>query len=68
MRFTLAAALMLSFSNALAGGKDTDADGISDTADNCKLLYNPDQLDSDLDGTGDACELTKPAGIRNWGP
>jgi hypothetical protein len=43
MRFTLAAALMLSFSNALAGGKDTDADGISDTADNCKLLYNPDQ-------------------------
>jgi len=35
---------------------DEDSDGIPDGIDNCPDIYNPDQLDSDEDGIGDACE------------
>ncbi|GMV42537.1 MAG: hypothetical protein AMXMBFR64_42530 [Myxococcales bacterium] len=35
---------------------DTDGDGIPDHVDNCVGVPNPDQLDSDLDGFGDACD------------
>jgi hypothetical protein len=35
---------------------DTDNDGISDGTDNCRLVANADQKDSDSDGKGDACE------------
>ncbi len=36
---------------------DQDNDGISDDADNCKFVYNPDQIDADGDGVGDACDV-----------
>jgi hypothetical protein len=36
---------------------DDDSDGIIEALDNCPLLYNPDQIDSDADGAGDACDL-----------
>jgi hypothetical protein len=35
---------------------DTDGDGIPDYQDNCKLVANPTQLDSDGDGYGNACD------------
>ena len=35
---------------------DTDNDDIGDNADNCPNISNPDQIDSDGDGEGDACE------------
>jgi hypothetical protein len=35
---------------------DDDADGVPDEFDNCRLIYNPIQVDTDSDGTGDACE------------
>jgi Tol biopolymer transport system component len=35
---------------------DTDGDGVPDIRDNCPLVYNPDQKDSDHDGVGDACD------------
>ncbi len=35
---------------------DTDADGIPDIEDNCPDTANTDQADTDLDGTGNACE------------
>lgn len=38
-----------------AGVTDTDGDGISDRFDNCKNMFNPTQLDNNLDGKGDAC-------------
>jgi hypothetical protein len=37
---------------------DSDLDGIGDEGDNCPSVANPDQLDSDSNGLGDACELT----------
>src|SRR5690606_25863240 len=35
---------------------DTDADGIRDIDDNCPLIANPGQEDSDGDGKGDVCD------------
>lgn len=35
---------------------DNDNDRVSNLLDNCRNVFNPDQLDSDNDGTGDACD------------
>ena len=35
---------------------DTDADGVGDNGDNCLSDANADQLDSDANGSGDACD------------
>ena len=34
---------------------DADGDGVMDVDDNCPLIANPDQVDSDSDGIGDLC-------------
>ena len=35
---------------------DTDSDEIAEHEDNCQLVFNPNQLDSDSDGFGDLCD------------
>lgn len=35
---------------------DTDNDGIRDNVDNCPASANPDQIDTDLNGEGNACD------------
>ncbi len=42
---------------------DYDGDGILDADDNCPQTQNADQMDSDGDGTGDACEAQCAADI-----
>jgi hypothetical protein len=41
---------------------DNDNDGVPNSLDNCVDISNPDQLDSDGDGIGDACEDPEPSG------
>ncbi len=43
-------------SAAAQGCPDADNDGLRDSADNCPTTLNNDQLDTDADGQGDACD------------
>ena len=36
---------------------DYDSDGVGDNSDNCMLVVNADQIDTDGDGEGNACDL-----------
>ncbi|MFW5967593.1 MAG: S1 family peptidase [Persicimonas sp.] len=40
----------------MQGDGDSDGDGVKNSEDNCPDVENPDQEDTDGDGTGDACD------------
>lgn len=44
---------------------DRDRDGVLDVSDNCVSVANPDQLDIDSNGVGDACDDFDRDGIQN---
>jgi hypothetical protein len=53
--------------NDLAG-LDSDADGVPNACDNCRFVINPDQLDTNGDGVGDACEISTHPTPRTRAP
>lgn len=55
---TAALALLLWGMPAMAGpaGTDTDGDGVSDTLDNCSVVVNSAQDDTDADDCGNLCD------------
>jgi len=54
---TLAGSLEITSEEAVAISYDTDHDGVSDILDNCTFTRNADQLDTNGNGVGDACEV-----------
>lgn len=55
-------------STGLPPDGDADTDGVPNAFDNCPLMANPDQKDSDTDGQGDVCfcaGLTSSAGTAD---
>jgi hypothetical protein len=44
---------------ATTGGTDTDGDGVLDSVDNCRTLFNPAQRDADGDTVGDRCDAAQ---------
>ncbi|MEL7448907.1 MAG: chondroitinase-B domain-containing protein [Pseudomonadota bacterium] len=55
-RILFLALLALSFIAAPVSAVDTDADGIDDDVDNCRLDPNPMQVDADNDDIGNVCD------------
>ena len=61
-RFTLVVpGACRNFGTAALIAADTDLDGVTEPADNCAAVANPDQLDTDGDGRGDACDADDDA-------
>jgi hypothetical protein len=52
------AAPELTLEEALSLSSDNDGDGVPNLADNCPLIANPGQQDSNGDGVGDACSIS----------
>jgi hypothetical protein len=48
--------VVLNATDLTAAPTDTDGDGHDDSVDNCPAIANPDQLNSDGDSLGDACD------------
>jgi hypothetical protein len=49
---------IIAYGHASVNDVDTDGDGVGDRGDNCRTVPNPDQADSNGDGSGDACQPT----------
>jgi len=48
--------ILLAITGFVQAEPDIDNDGVPDSTDNCLNCYNPDQMDSDSNGVGEACQ------------
>ena len=53
----------VTFVNVSIAPPDGDGDGVPDESDNCPSDANPDQVDTDGDGIGDACDEAEPTEV-----
>ena len=53
---------MLTPRGLVVNNSDIDADSVVDSVDNCPLIFNPDQADSNSNGIGDACDSSDTDG------
>ena len=56
IRRALCAAMIAVFVLPAAQAADSDGDGFEDNVDNCTLIANPAQRDSNADGYGNMCD------------
>lgn len=57
LSIVLLTAIVASLVASPALAADLDGDSVRDIRDNCVAVANPDQLDSDADGLGNACDF-----------
>jgi hypothetical protein len=51
---------------ALSTAVDIDGDGVRNEVDNCREVFNPEQMDHDRDVKGDECDFTIYAADVEW--
>ncbi|MBR9692536.1 hypothetical protein GOV07_01250 [Candidatus Woesearchaeota archaeon] len=61
---TLTATVDFELDEESVANDDYDKDGVANAADNCPYKMNADQLDTDGDGTGDACDTTPNGDVK----
>jgi len=61
VHLTVLSAPEINLEQAVALSPDSDNDGLTNLLDNCPLVANPDQTDSDNDGVGDVCSVNEVA-------
>jgi hypothetical protein len=69
--WTLGSEYVMADANTLSCSGDEDMDWVINYDDNCPFTANPDQLDSDADGVGDACPVDEVLGFEDdslWAP
>jgi hypothetical protein len=63
VHLTVVSAPEITIEQALGLSPDSDGDGVTNLLDNCPLIPNPDQQDSDGDGVGDVCSQQDPGSM-----
>src|SRR6185369_13876108 len=65
VHLTVVSAPEITLEQAISLSPDNDGDGVANLLDNCPLIPNPNQQDTDGDGVGDVCSQQDPTAKIN---